>query len=86
MSVSAVNSAWAESSLPRMLLCLSNRVLGEVLLVAFGEVAVVVEAAFELGEPGGVGVEGSGCGLECGASLEAPPAQVRALGDSGRVG
>ena len=30
-----------------MLLCLSSRDLGEVLLVAFGEVAVVVEASFE---------------------------------------
>ena len=30
-----------------MLLCLSTRELGEVLLVAFGEVAVVVEAPFE---------------------------------------
>ena len=30
-----------------MLLCLSTRELGEVLLVAFGEVAVVVEASFE---------------------------------------
>ena len=30
-----------------MLLCLSTRKLGEVLLVAFGEVAVVVEAPFE---------------------------------------
>ena len=30
-----------------MLLCLSSRDLGEVLLVAFGEVAVVVEAPFE---------------------------------------
>ena len=32
---------------PMMLLCLSSRDLGEVLLVAFGEVAVVVEAPFE---------------------------------------
>ena len=30
-----------------MLLCLSSRDLGEVLLVALGEVAVVVEASFE---------------------------------------
>ena len=30
-----------------MLLCLSSRDLGEVPLVAFGEVAVVVEAPFE---------------------------------------
>ena len=30
-----------------MLLCLSTRELGEVPLVAFGEVAVVVEAPFE---------------------------------------
>ena len=30
-----------------MLLCLSTRELGEVPLVAFGEVAVVVEASFE---------------------------------------
>ena len=30
-----------------MLLCLSSRDLDEVLLVAFGEVAVVVEASFE---------------------------------------
>ena len=33
--------------LTMMLLCLSSRDLGEVLLVAFGEVAVVVEASFE---------------------------------------
>ena len=47
MSVSTVNAAWAESSLPWLLLCVSSRGLGEVLLVALGEVAVVVEASFE---------------------------------------
>ena len=31
-----------------MLLCLSSRDLGEVLLVTFGEVAVVYEASFEV--------------------------------------
>ena len=36
----AVSRAW-------MLLCVSSRGLGEVLLVALGEVAVVVEASFE---------------------------------------
>ena len=42
-------SMWAQRavSLPWMLLCVSSRGLGEVLLVALGEVAVVVEASFE---------------------------------------
>ena len=41
---------WSDQAmmvLTMMLLCLSSRDLGEVLLVAFGEVAVVVEASFE---------------------------------------
>ena len=38
-------SVWVPETV--MLLCLSTRELGEVPLVAFGEVAVVVEAPFE---------------------------------------
>ena len=37
-----------EQSHQTMLLCLSSRDLGEVLLVTFGEVAVVYEASFEV--------------------------------------
>ena len=37
-----------EQSNQTMLLCLSSRDLGEVLLVTFGEVAVVYEASFEV--------------------------------------
>ena len=43
--VSAMCGVWVPRTV--MLLCLSTRELGEVLLVAFGEVAVVVEAPFE---------------------------------------
>ena len=44
-----VFSMWAQRAVSRpwMLLCVSSRGLGEVLLVALGEVAVVVEASFE---------------------------------------
>ena len=47
---------------PPMLLFLSNRVLvgGEPLVVSGGELVVVVDASFELGEAGWVGLEGCG--------------------------
>ena len=68
-----------------MLLCLSTPGLCEVSLVAFGEVAVVDDASFGFGYRVGCGCEGSGCVVDGEPSLGAVAAQVRCVGDVGRV-
>ena len=69
-----------------MLLCWSSGGLGEVVLVALGEVAVVVFASFECGDSGGCCVGGAGCVGEGEAVVGALSAQVGAVGGWGRVG
>ena len=58
----------------------------EVVLVAFGEVSVVFEASFVLGEACGCGVEGGGDVGEGEAAGGALLAEVAAVGNGRRVG
>ena len=91
--VIGVSVADADIGLFAMLLFLTTCVrdffrgcgLSEVLLVVFGEAAVVVEASFDLGYPGGGGAEGRGDGCDGEAVPGALSAQVRSVGHGGRV-
>ena len=69
-----------------MLLCVSSGELGEVLLVALGEVVVVAWASLEFWDAGEWHVEGLACVAVGESGALAGSAQVGAVGGLGRVG